>query len=217
MVRKYLILISLLLSLVVSSSAREKRKYEVGVSVSYGVRVSNNHDNHFGADFFGGYKPTEHIVVGAGLNYAYFRGCLLPSGIQYVSVQTDRYHAFRPFVYGKYDFTPSKNWSPYVGLKIGYGAFLKSKYSFNLLAGYDSGTTVNPEDYAYLRDMEHTLSISGNVYSSLDLGISRDIGKNGSKVSAGVSIEMQPLRYHYFDKTEAKTGVSIGPYIGFSF
>ena len=100
---------------------------------------------------------------------------------------------------------------------MGYGAFQNTEFSFHLLAGYDFGSTVNPDDYAYLKNLDHSLNISGSVYSSLDFGVSRKIGGKGSQVSLGLSLEIQPVTFHYLDKTESRTNVSIGPSIGFSF
>lgn len=204
------------LSMITAVSAQEKRNYEIGINASYGFSLINSGFNHVGFDLYGGFKPTDHIAFGAGINYSLFQSHILPSGIEAVFVQTDNYHSIRPYIYGKFDFTPYKKWSPYAGVKIGYSAFLNSNYNFHLLAGYDFGTTVDPDDYAYLKDIDHSLNISGSLYSSLDLGISRKISQKGSKLSFGISLEIQPVNFHYFDRNESRTSITVGPFVGFS-
>lgn len=197
-------------------SAQDVRKYEIGAEASYGISIAKSNSNHVGINLFGGYKPTDNITCGIGINYGNFQNRLLYSGIEGVFIQTDRYHSIRPYLYGKYHFTPFKKWSPYAGVKVGYGAFLNSKISFGIPVGYKY-MNINPDDYAYLKDLDHSLGISGNIYSSLDLGVSRKIGEKGSRISFGVALELQPIKFHYLDKTESRTAFTVGPYIGFSF
>lgn len=216
MKEKLAFIVLLLLSTTIFVSAQEMRKYEIGADVSYGISLANGNSNHYGITLFGGYKLTDHIVCGVGVNYGNFQNRLLYSGIEGVLIQTERYHSIRPCFYGKYVFAPFKKWSPYVGVKVGYGAFLNSQISFGVPVGYNY-MNINPDDYAYLKDYDHSLGISGNIYSSIDLGGSRRIGERGSRISFGVSIEVQPIQFQYIERIESRTAFTVGPYIGFSF
>ena len=83
-------------------------------------------------------------------------------------------------------------------------------------SGYTGGT-FNPADYEYLRALDHSLGIKGNVYGSIDLGFARYMGTKGSKLSLGVSLDLQPVKFEYNGTSKDKFHYSVGPKAGFSF
>ena len=218
MKRKITLIVLCLLSVAISVSAQEMRKYEIGADVSYGISLAKSNSNHVGVNVFGGYKPTEHITIGAGINYSCFQNRLLPYDNEFVFIQTEPYHSFRPYVYGRYDFLPSCKWIPFVGARVGYGFFSKSTFIFGVLP--PSGSMYGEDDlsaYEYLKDLDHTLGVKGGVFCAMNFGISRKIGQKGSRITLGASLEIQPMTFKYVDKSEYRTGITIGPNIGFSF
>lgn len=204
------------LCLVQTLAAQESRKYEIGVSTSYGLSLGQRGvSNNYGFDLSGGYKVNDHFSAGAGIGYVNYQSRLLPSGIERVVVQTEPYHAFRPYLYGRYDFLPDRKWTPFVGARMGYAFFSRTQMSFGLVY-YDDGT-VHPSDYEYLRDLDHTLNVKGSVYGAIDLGASLHLGKKGSKLSFGVSLDYQGVQFDYYRHSERRTNLTTGPRIGFTF
>ena len=125
-----------------SLSAQEIRKYEIGVDASYGFKVDKFKANNYGFDLFGGYRFNDHFSAGAGLSYINFNGRMdLPSGIEDVGIWTDNYSAYRPFVYGRYDFLPNRKWTPFVGVRLGYAFFRNTSLHYTVLA---TGTAYDP-------------------------------------------------------------------------
>lgn len=211
------------LALSQSVVAQEVRKYEFGASAAYGIGLGKETPNNARFELSAGYKINEHVSAGVGFGYRYSGGYSLPSGIENVFITTKQNHAFRPFLYGRYDFLPEKKWTPFTGAKIGYAFFANStvNYNINPLALNPEGGImygeVDVSEYEYLKDLDQTLAIKNRLFGAVDLGVSRKIGRNGGSVSLGVSLEIQPMQFHYLDKTESRTGVTIGPLIGFSF
>lgn len=219
--KRTVIILAACLCLLPSLSAQETRKYEIGVSASYGTSLDKTRSKNYGFDLYGGYKLNHHFSVGAGLNYVNFMGGrALPSGIEYVYVSVkSSYHAFRPYVYGRYDFLPMKKWTPFVGLRAGYAFFKNTTFQYYVLPA-DYGSLYDPVDlseYEYLKDLDHTLVIKGRVFGTLDLGASCHFGKKGSKLSMGAFLDVQPVKFEYYKNREKRINTTAGLKIGFSF
>ncbi len=224
--KKILLLLTVAL-LPLSLLAQEQRKYEIGAEASFGFSAQNgfnakNKSNHYSFDVFGGYKFNDSFSAGLGLIYSMFKGREdLPIHFENVFITTEPYSGFRPYVYGRYDFLPHKRWTPYVGAKLGYAFFMNStvNYYVNPLA-VGTGFMYDPVDlsgYEYLRDVDHTLGVKGGVFGILDLGAAVHIGHKGSKLSMGVSMDLQPVKFEYNGHTENRFNFTIGPKIGFIF
>ena len=200
-------------------SAQESRDYEIGARTSYGLSLKKAKANNYSFDLFGGYKINDHLSAGIGVNYVTYQGRLdLPSGIEDVFIWTENYQTFRPFVYALCDFIPSRKWTPYAGVRLGYAFFRKSSLHYTVFAG--SGSAYDPIDmseYEYLKDLDHTLGVKGNFYGAIDVGISRHIGTGGSKFSFGAYLDVQPAIFVYYKHTERRTNITAGPRIGFTF
>lgn len=224
--KKVLLLLTVAL-LPLSLFAQEQRKYEIGAEASFGFSAQNgfnakNKSNHYSFDVFGGYKFNDSFSVGLGLIYSKFKGREdLPIHFENVFITTDPYSGFRPYVYGRYDFLPNKRWTPYVGAKLGYAFFKKSQIQYNVFPfedgyGFYYGD-VDLSEFEYLKDLDHTLGIKGGVFGVLDLGAAVHIGNKGSKLSLGVVMDLQPVKFQYNNTTDKKLNFTIGPKIGFSF
>ena len=195
-----------------SLSAQEIRKFEIGADATYGISLKKSEANRYGFDLFGGYKVNEHFSAGAGVNYTSYMSRLLPSGMENVFVQTNPYHAVRPFVYARYDFLPDRKWTPFVGARLGYAFFSGSSLNYVVLPSYFD--PIDPLAYAYLQDLDHSLGIKGGFFGSIDLGVSRHIGTKGAKLSFGVSLDYQPVTFNYYKHSEKRTNLTVGPKIG---
>lgn len=194
--------------------AQGNRKYEIGAKGSFRFSIGRERANNYNIDLFGGYKFNRHISAGVGVQYVDFGGTVLPGGIERVYVRTNNYRAFRPYVYGRYDILPSRKWTPFVAARLGFGIFAKSQLSYGVVFGYDDS---DKEDFAYLKDLDHTLGVKGPVFASIDVGYSLQVGKRGSKFSFGFSLDMQPVRFEYNQHKEMRTRFSFGPTVGFTF
>lgn len=225
--KKILVLCLGALLLIPSLNAQEIKKYEIGADASFGFGKRNQDNNNYNFSVFGGYKVSNALSVGAGLNYARFQGRWdVPSGIENVYVITNPYQAFRPFVYAHYDFLPNFRWTPYVDARLGYAFFSNSSISYGVnpfaLAGPEGGIMygLDTSEYEYLRDLDHSLAVKGNVYTSIGVGASLHLGKkkNGGKLNLGVSMDLQPVSFSYYNHPqEKKVNFSIGPKIGYTF
>ena len=212
MKKRIIMLFATGLCLLSSLSAQEIRKLEIGADATYGISLKKSEANRYGFDLFGGYKVNDRFSAGAGVNYTSYMSRLLPSGIENVIVQTKPYHAVRPFVYARYDFLPDRKWTPFVGARLGYAFFSDSSLNYGVLYGGDG--TIDASDYEYLRDLDHTLDVKGGVFGSIDLGVSRHIGTKGTKLSFGVSLDYQPVTFNYYQHSEKRTNLTVGPKIG---
>ena len=212
MKKRIIMLFATGLCLLSSLSAQEIRKFEIGVDAAYGISLKKSEANRYGFDLFGGYKANEHFSVGVGVNYTNYMSRLLPSGIENVIVQTKQYHAVRPYLYARYDFLPDRKWTPFVGARLGYAFFSDSSLNYGVLYGGDG--TIDASDYEYLRDLDHTLDVKGGIFGSIDLGVSRHIGTKGGKISFGVSLDCQPVTFNYYQHSEKRTNLTVGPKIG---
>lgn len=79
---------------------------------------------------------------------------------------------------------------------------------------------LDTSEYEYLRDLDHSLGVKGNVYTSIGVGASLHLGKEkkGGKLSFGVSMDLQPVKFSYYNHPqEKKVNFSIGPKIGYTF
>lgn len=220
--KKILLLGAAVLCMHPSLFAQESSKFEIGAGVSYGIGLEKTQPNQYGFDIFGGYRFNKHFSAGAGIGYSHFLGRSdLPSGIDNVYIQTDDYNSVHPYVYGRYDFFPGRKWSPFVGAKLGYGIFPDSrlKYAVGLFpGGFGSAYgEAGLADYEYLQSLDHNLGVAGGVYSSIDLGVSRALGRNGGKLSLSVSLDLQPVRFNYSNSTQKRVNPTIGPSLGFIF
>jgi hypothetical protein len=171
-------------------------------------------------DLFGGYKVNEAFSAGIGLNFNQYAGRTdLVTNLENVFISTDVYRGFRPYVYARYDFLPNKRWTPYVGARMGYAFFMNSKVSYNVVPS-DGGFYYGEQDlseYEYLKNLDHSLGIKGGVFGVLDLGAAVHIGNKGSKLSMGVSMDLQPVKFSYNNTVDRKFNFTVGPKIGFSF
>ena len=200
------------LCLLSSLSAQEIRKFEIGADATYGISLKKSEANRYGFDLFGGYKVNDRFSAGAGVNYTSYMSRLLPSGIENVIVQTKQYHAVRPYLYARHDFLPDRKWTPFVGARLGYAFFSDSSLNYGVLYGGDGA--IDASDYEYLRDLDHTLDVKGGIFGSIDLGVSRYIGTKGGKISFGVSLDYQPVTFNYYQHSEKRTNLTVGPKIG---
>ena len=71
--------------------------------------------------------------------------------------------------------------------------------------------------YAYLTDLDHTLGVKGNVFGTIDLGVSRHIGTKGGKISIGVFLDVQPVKFTYYKNEQKRINTTIGSKIGVTF
>ena len=210
-----------------SLNAQETRKYEIGADASFGFRKKSQENNNYSFSAFGGYKLNNSLSVGAGLNYTKYQSRSdVPSGIDDVYIIIQPYQAFRPFVYAHYDFLPNFKWTPYVDARLGYAFFSNSSISYGVnpfaLTGPDGGIMygLDTSEFEYLRDLDHSLGVKGNVYTSIGVGASVHLGKNkkGGKLNLGVSMDLQPVSFSYYNHPqEKKVNFSIGPKIGYTF
>ncbi len=215
------------LLLIPSLNAQENRKYEIGADASFGFRKKSQENNNYSFSAFGGYKLNNSLSVGAGLNYTKYQSRSdVPSGMDDVYIIIQPYQAFRPFVYAHYDFLPSFRWTPYVDARLGYAFFSKSCISYGInpfaLTGPEGGIMygLDTSEFDYLKDLDHSLGVKGNVYGSIGVGASLHLGKNrkGGKLNFGVSMDLQPVQFSYYQHPqEKKVNFSIGPKIGYTF
>ena len=210
-----------------SLNAQETRKYEIGADASFGFRKKSQENNNYSFSAFGGYKLNNSLSVGAGLNYTKYQSRSdVPSGIDDVYIIIQPYQAFRPFVYAHYDFLPNFKWTPYVDARLGYAFFSNSSISYGVnpfaLTGPEGGIMygLDTSEFEYLRDLDHSLGVKGNVYTSIGVCTSVHLGKNkkGGKLNLGVSMDLQPVSFSYYNHPqEKKVNFSIGPKIGYTF
>ena len=215
------------LLLIPSLNAQETRKYEIGADASFGFGNKNQEKNNYGFSVFGGYKASNALSFGAGLNYTKYQSRWdVPSGIDDVYIIVNPYQAFRPFVYAHYDFLPNCRWTPYVDARLGYAFFSNSSISYGVhpfaLTGPEGGIMygVDTSEYDYLKDLDHSLGVKGNVYTSIGVGASVHLGKkkNGGKLNFGVSMDLQPVKFSYYNHTDQKkVNFTIGPKLGYTF
>ena len=212
--KKITFLLAIILCMSPSLFAQGTRPYEMGAKASFRIAIGRERANNYNIDLFGGYKFNKHVSAGAGIQYVTYGGAVLPGGIERVYVATNDYRGFRPYVYGRYDVLPSHKWTPFVAARLGYGIFAKSKLTYGVVFGYDDS---DKEDFEYLKDLDHTLGVRGNVFASIDVGYSLHVGKQGSKFSFGFSLDMQPVQFEYNHHKEKRTRFSFGPTVGFTF
>ena len=200
--------------------AQEEKKFELGVGGSFGFSLKKEQPNSYGFDLFGGYKFNPHFTTGLGVNYInYFGRTDLPSGDANLYVETGQYHAFRPYLYTRFDFLPEKKWSPFIGAKLGYAFFSDTHFLYRWgqnSYGLNYGNV--PAEYEHiLTDPAQTLGVGNNVFGTIDLGVSRRIGNRGSKLSLGVSLDLQPVKFNYNNSEQKKFAPTIGPSAKISF
>lgn len=196
----------------------QERRFEVGASVGIGEEFIDNKPSwsNYNAEVFGGYKINSHFVAGAGVGYAMYGGTYLDSGIEdNVSVAIPDYSGIRPFIYARYDFLPDKKWSPFVGVRLGYGFFQDSKFQFSVWS-YGAGFGQDYSKYEYLRDLDQTLGVNGGLYPSIDIGVSRNLS-SGSKITLALSFDCQYVNFKYLDKSSGVSNPSAGLKVGFIF
>ena len=200
-------------------SAQQVKKYEIGADAAYGISLRKSEANRYGFSLFGGYKVNDRFSAGIGLGYVNYQSRLLPSGIENVFVQTRQYHAVRPYVYARYDFLPERKWTPFAGARLGYALFSDSRLSYGVMPSYGffGDGTVNASDYEYLKDLDTHLEVKGSIFGSVDLGVSRHIGTKGGKISFGVSLDYQPVTFGYYQNSQKRTNLTVGPKTGLSF
>ena len=218
--KRFLILCVATLSLLQSAYAQEERKYELGAGASFGLSLGKNQPNSYGFDLFGGYKFNPHFSAGLGINYVnYAERTDLPSYDANLYITTTQYHAFRPFVYFRYDFLPERKWTPYIGARVGYAIFPNASFNYRW-ANYTEGLQygIIPPEYEHiLTDPAQPLGIKNGVFGTIDLGLSRHIGNKGGKISFGVSLDMQPVRFQYDHSDQKRISTTVGPYVKMKF
>lgn len=217
MKKKFTLSVICCLIVTLSAFGQEYQKYELGLDATLGFSMKSHQSGHYGVDIWAGIKTSKALSVGAGINYSSsFGKTYLPSGFEYVFIQTGKYHTFTPFVLCKYVLLPSNKWNPYFEARIGYGFPGNSDFSFHVLTGYDFDADIEKQDYSYLEHLDHTLQIKGGIYAAINIGISRNMGVKDSKVSFGIRLDLQPVEFCYLNKTEHLMGITLGPYIGIS-
>ena len=218
--KRILILCVATLSLLQSAYAQEEKKFELGAGASFGFSLGKNQPNSYGFDLFGGYKFNPHFTAGLGINYVnYAERADLPSLDSNLYITTTQYHAFRPFLYFRYDFLPEKKWTPYVGARVGYAFFPDASFNYRW-ANYQEGLQYGyvPAEYEHiLTDPAHPLGIKNGIFGTIDLGVSRHIGSKGGKISFGVSLDFQPVRFQYDQTNQKSISTTIGPYVKMNF
>ncbi len=215
------------LLLIPSLNAQETRKYEIGADASFSFGNKNREHNQYSFSIFGGYKVNDALSFGAGLNYAKFQSRWdLPSGIEDVYIIANPYQAFRPFAYVHYDILPNSKWTPFVDARLGYAFFSNSRLSYGVnpfaLTGPEGGIMygLDTSEFDYLRDLDHSLGVKGNVFASLGVGAAVHLGKHrrGGKLNLGVSMDLQPVAFSYYNHPKQnKVNFSIGPKLGYTF
>ena len=212
--KKITLLLAIILCVSPSLFAQGTRPYEMGAKASFRIAIGRERANTYNIDLFGGYKFNRHISAGAGIQYVASGGAVLPGGIERVYVATNDYRGFRPYVYGRYDLLPARKWTPFVAARLGYGIFAKSKLNYGVVFGFEP---YDESEFEYLKDLDHTLRVRGNVFASIDVGYSLHVGKKGSKFSFGFTLDMQPVEFAYNNHSEKRTRFSFGPTVGFTF
>lgn len=202
--------------LICHGASGQERRFEVGASVGIGEKFDNSGMtfNNCNADLFVGYKFDRHFAAGAGVGYGRYTSVSFPSGIEdNITVMSSDYGGIRPFVYARYDFFPDKKWSPFVGVRLGYGFFPDTGFKFNIMpySGYGELSK-----YEYLRDLDHTLGVNGSVYSSIDIGVARNLSQ-GSKITFALFFDSQYVNFKYLDKSSGVRNPSAGLKVGFIF
>lgn len=218
--KRFLFVCMATLGLLQGANAQEDRKFELGAGGSIGFSLKKGQPNSYGFDLFGGYKFNPHFTAGLGVNYInYFGRTDLPSGDENLYVETGQYHAFRPYLYTRYDFLPDKKWSPFIGAKFGYAFFSDTHFLYRWRLkdfGLNYGNV--PAEYEHiLTDPAQTLDVRNNFFGAIDLGISRRIGNRGSKLSIGISLDLQPVKFQYNNSAQKKFAPAIGPSAKISF
>ena len=218
--KRFLLVCVATLGLLQSAFAQEEKKFEFGGGASYGIGLSKGQPNSYGFDLFGGYKFNPNFTVGLGINYTnYFGRTDLPSGDENLYILTGQYHAFRPYLYTRYDFLPDRKWSPYIGAKFGYAFFSDTIYNYGWVErtpGLHYGNV--PAEYEhFLTDPPKTLGIGNNFFGTIDLGVSRRIGNRGNRLSLGVSLDFQPMKFNYNNSTVKKFTPTVGPFAKLNF
>ena len=218
---KRLLLVSVAtLGLLQGANAQEDRKFELGAGGSFGFSLKKGQPNSYGFDLFGGYKFNPHFTAGIGVNYInYFERVDLPSGDPNLYIQTGQYHAFRPYLYFRYDFLPDKKWSPFIGAKLGYAFFPDTHYFERWVI---SGDGLNyggiPRGFKHILTYPtQPLGVRNSFFGTIDVGVSRRIGNHGGKLSLGVSLDLQPVQFKYNNSEQKKFAPTIGPSLKMSF
>ena len=218
--KKVLLVCVATLGLLQGANAQEDRKFELGAGGSFGFSLKQGQPNSYGFDLFGGYKFNPHFTAGLGVNYInYFGRVDLPSGDPNLYLQTGQYHAFRPYLYFRYDFLPDRKWSPFIGARLGYAFFSDTHYLYRWgVASYGLNYGTVPAEYQHiLTDPPQTLGVSNGFFGTIDLGVYRRIGNHGGKLSLGVSLDLQPVKFKYDDTEQKKFAPAIGPYLKMAF
>ena len=76
---------------------------------------------------------------------------------------------------------------------------------------------VPPEYEHILTDPAQTLEVRDSVFGTIDLGVSRRIGNRGSRLSLGVSLDLQPVKFNYNNSEQKMFAPAIGPSAKISF
>lgn len=218
--KRFLLVCVATLGLLQSAFAQEEKKVEFGGGASYGIGLKKGQPNSYGFNLFGGYKFNPNFTVGLGVNYTnYFGRTDLPSEDPNLFIETGQYHAFRPYLYTRYDFLPDRKWSPFIGAKLGYAFFSDTDFNYRWAQTYPGLQYGNlPAEYQHiLTDPAQPLTIKNNVFGTIDLGVSRRIGNRGSKISFGVSLDFQPMRFQYDGMNQSKNEMRVGPFTKINF
>ena len=198
--KRFLLVCVATLGLLQNAFAQEEKKFEFGGGASYGIGLSKGQPNSYGFDLFGGSQFTPNFTVGLGINYTnYFGRTDLPSGDENLYILTGQYHAF--------------------GAKFGYAFFSDTIYNYGWVErtpGLHYGNV--PAEYEHiLTDPPKTLGIGNNFFGTLDLGVSRRIGNRGNRLSLGVSLDFQPMKFNYNNSTVKKFTPTVGPFAKLNF
>ena len=76
---------------------------------------------------------------------------------------------------------------------------------------------IPPEFKHILTYPSQPLGVRNSVYGTIDVGVSRRIDNHGGKLSLGVSLDLQPVKFKYNNAEQKKFAPTIGPYLKMSF
>lgn len=194
------------LSLGIKAQSLENIEFQIEAGGGKGTnKVTNYHFN-----LSSGYIVTDKISTGIGIGYLNNNNRTdLKSGIKDGRIETGNHDAWRPFLYGKYNFLPDNKISPFVSVKLGYSFFSNQKFNYVLNKGEDPfGSSELPDQ---------NLELKGGVYTTIDVGLYRSVGQRGTKLYVSLSYDLQPLTYKYLTQNVKENISSFGANIGIIF
>lgn len=188
------------------------RKVEALANIGGGKGLGEHGVSHYQFDIAGGYRFSDCFSTGIGINHMTFLNRTdLPSGIDDILVQTGRHRAWRPYIYGKYAFSPQKTVGPFIRARLGYGAYSDGFISFGRKVDADQ-TGFSWDKFSDIPNQQ--LELKGGVFSSIEAGLSFRLGQKGTHCYLSVSYGFQPTTYVYLSQQERKYNNTLGLHLG---